>query len=53
MLVAHMDSLTSCNTSEAPTLQASAVYSLGATDIPAKKIVWKPLVYPVRTFFVH
>jgi len=50
-LVAHMDLRTSCNTSEAPILQGSAAYSLGATDIPAEKIVWEPLVYPIRTFF--
>jgi hypothetical protein len=44
MLVAHMDSLSSCNTSEATTLQGSAVYILGDTDVPAKKNVWEPLV---------
>jgi len=52
MLVAHMDLRTSCNTSEAPILQGSAAYGLGATDIPAKKIVWEPLVYPIITFFL-
>jgi hypothetical protein len=47
-----MDSWTSCKTSEASTLQGSAAYGLGATDVPAKKIVWEPLVYPIRTFFI-